>query len=67
MLIKEKVLSYARNLSMHIFVLQMDGWIDGTAGKNNNVHACFKTIIFQLFNVFSKILADLLLPVNFNL
>ena len=24
-LIKEKALSYARNLSMHIFVLQMDG------------------------------------------
>ena len=52
---------------MKIFMLQMDGQIDGSAGKNNNVSACFKTIIFQLFNVFSKIFTNLLLPINFNL
>ena len=51
---------------MLIFMLQMNDQIDGSAGKNNNVNACFKTIIFWLFNV-STIFTSLLLPVNFNL
>ena len=35
-----------RILDMQIFMLEIDGWIDGSAGKNNNVNAYLKTIIF---------------------
>ena len=35
-----------RNLCMQLFMLQMDDLIDGSTGKNNNVNACFKKIIF---------------------
>ena len=32
--------------NLQLFMLQMDDLIDGSAGKNNNVSACFKKNIF---------------------